>query len=76
MMRSIGFGMGITGAEIEERMAMSGDELVDILNTLLDMGFVETASMKDHVTSADYATEIYEINPSYASDLRTAMKRN
>jgi hypothetical protein len=75
MMRTIGFGVGITGAEIQERMAMSADELMDILNTLLDTGFVETASMKDRVTMADYATESFEINPSYATDLRLAMKR-
>ena len=76
MMRTIGFGLGVTGAEIQERMAMSAEETVEILNTLLDTGFVETATMKDRVTLADYATENFEINPSYATDLRLAMKRN
>lgn len=76
MMRSIGFGMGITGSEIQERMALPDDEIVDILNTLMGMGYIETMTMKDHVTLADYATENFEINPSYAAEIRLSMKRN
>ena len=76
MMRSIGFGMGITGSEIQERMALPDDEIVDILNTLMGMGYIETMTMKDRVTLADYATENFEINPSYATEIRLSMKRN
>lgn len=73
--RAIGFGSGITGADIQERMNMTAEELVDILNTLLDMGFIETPTMNENVTLATYATENFEVNPSYAADIRDAIKR-
>jgi hypothetical protein len=76
MMRTIGFGLGITGTEVQERMAMLPDELVDVLNSLMEVGYLETASMKERVTLANYATESFEINPSYASDLKEALKRH
>jgi hypothetical protein len=76
MMRTIGFGLGVTGHEIQERMNLEADELVDILNSLLSTGFVETASMKDQVNHSNFLSESYEINPSYANDLRDAMKRS
>lgn len=75
MMRSIGFGQGITGAEIQERMAMRPEDLVDVLNTLLDTGYIETGSKKESVTLADYAPETYEINPAYSTDLRDSLKK-
>ena len=75
MMRAIGFGLGTSGSELQERLNVSAEELVDLLNTLLDMGFIETTTMKEAVTVADFGDENFEINPSYASDVREAMKR-
>lgn len=75
VLRSIGFGLGIPGAELSERMQMAEDELVDVLNTLLDAGYVETASMRERVEVADFAKETFEVNPSYAGDLKAAMRR-
>ncbi len=75
MVRSIGFGQGITGAEILDRMPMSSEDLVDVLNSLIAAGLIETGSMKDSVTSANFAAENYEINPSYSTDLRDVLKR-
>ena len=76
MMRSIGFGQGVTGAEILDRMPMSAEELVDVLNSLLSAGFIETGSTKESGTSANFAAENYEINPAYSTDLRDVLKRN
>ena len=75
MMRVIGFGLGVAGAEIQERMAMIPEELVDVLNGLLETGFLETTSMKENVTVANYATENFEVNPSYVNEIRDALKR-
>ena len=76
MMRTIGFGLGITGAEVLERMAMIPEELVDVLNSLIEIGYLETPTMKERVTLSDFAAETFEINPSYASDLKEALKRH
>ena len=76
LLKTIGFGLGVSGQELLERTQMSDEDLCDVLNTLLDIGYIETASMKEHVTPEGYATEMFEINPSYAVDLREAMKRS
>jgi hypothetical protein len=76
VLRAIGFGLGIPGSEVRDRMQMAEDELVDVLNTLLDAGFVETESMRERVDVADYAAENFEVNPSYSGDLKTAMRRS
>jgi hypothetical protein len=54
---------------------MAPEDLIDVLNTLLDAGFVETASMRENVALDDYATEDFEVNPSYAGDLKEAMRK-
>ncbi len=75
LLKAIGFGLGVTGDELMERTQMAVDDLCDVLNTLLDIGFVETASMKERVTVEDVPNENFEINPSYASDLKEALRR-
>lgn len=75
LLRAIGFGLGITGEELLERMSMDPSELVDLLNTMLDSGYVEAASMKQQATLADFTSDTYELNPSYTSELRVALKR-
>ena len=75
VMRTIGFGLGLTGAEIQERTQIDMEDLCDLLNTLLDIGYLETATMKERVSIEECATETFEINPSYASDLKVVMRR-
>lgn len=75
IMRSIGFGLGVTGKELHERTQIAPEDLCDVLNTLLDIGYVETTSMKERVTLAAFLTENFEVNPSYANDLKLAMRR-
>ena len=75
VMRTIGFGLGASGAEIQERTNIEMEDLCDLLNTLLDIGYLETTTMRERVPLADCAAETFEINPSYASELKVAMRR-
>jgi predicted transcriptional regulator len=75
LLRTIGFGLGVSGSELAERMNMLPDELVDVINTLIDIGYVETASGREIVKEGEFATENFEITPGFATDLREAMKR-
>ena len=75
VLRAIGFGLGITGRELMDRTNIAPDDLVDILNTLLDIGYMETTSAKERTTMAELETENFEINPSYSNDLKHAMRR-
>ena len=63
------------GAEIQERTNIDPEDLCDLLNTLLDIGYLETETTKERVTLEEMPTELFEINPSYASDLKAAMRR-
>jgi len=75
VMRTIGFGLGVSGAEIQERTNIEAKDLCDLLNTLLDIGYLETPTMKERVTVEEMPAELFEINPSYAGDLKVAMRR-
>ena len=75
LLKAIGFGLGVSGVELQERMQMTAVDLCDVLNTLLDIGYVETVSLKERVTMETLATESFEINPSYASDLKESLRR-
>ncbi|MEQ1850083.1 MAG: hypothetical protein ABMA01_00690 [Chthoniobacteraceae bacterium] len=75
VLRSIGFGLGVSGVELQERTALAAADLADVLNTLLDIGYIETRSLKERVEIDGVLEENFEINPSYANDLKLAMKR-
>jgi hypothetical protein len=75
VMRAIGFGLGVSGTELQERTNIAPEDLCDVLNTLLDIGYIEVTSAKQRVTEADYAAENFEINPSYVADLKDVMRR-
>ena len=75
IMRSIGFGLGVLGREIQERTNIDPEDLCDVLNTLLDIGYLETPTMKERVSLDEMPTETFEINPSYSGDLKAAMRR-
>ena len=75
VMRSIGFGLGVPGQEIQSRTNIDPEDLCDVLNTLLDMGYLETPTMKERVALQEMPTETFEINPSYSGDLKVAMRR-
>jgi hypothetical protein len=76
VLRAIGYGLGVPGAELAERMQMDHGELVDVLNALMGTGYVEVASMKETVTLEDFAGEMFEVNPSFVNDLKEALKRH
>ena len=63
------------GLEIRERTHMDVEDLVDIVNGLLDAGFMETHPPSERVEAAKFDTTMFEINPAYAQDLRVATRR-
>lgn len=75
IVRGIGFGIPITGAELIERMNMDLQDLADSLSSLLQIGYVETASLKEELGPDDLVAETFEINPAYGGELREAIRR-
>ena len=76
VLRAIDYANGNTGTEICERTQIEGPDLADILNGLCDVGYVEPFPMVDLINTANYAKTLFEVNPSYALQLKEAMKRN
>ena len=75
VLRSIDYATGNTGNEIRERTAIDGSDVADILNALLEIGYVEVFPPVEPVTFFNYAESRFEINPSYALQLKEAMRR-
>jgi DNA-binding MarR family transcriptional regulator len=75
VLRAIDFAMGNTGAEIRERTQIAVEDLLDILNGLIDVGYAETLPPRERVTEDEFATAVFEVNPSYAMELREALIR-
>lgn len=75
VLRAIGYGLGVKGTDLAERMQMDQSDLVDVLNALIELGYVEAASMKQSVAVEDFADDTFEMNPSFVNDLKEALKR-
>ena len=75
VLRAIDYATGNTGTELCEKTSIEGTEVADILNGLCEVGFVEIYPYADQVTLANYAESRFEVNPSYALQLKEAMRR-
>lgn len=76
VLRAIDYSTGSTGAEIGATTHIETDELADILNGLCAVGYVEVFPYAERVTAGSCAAARFEVNPSYALDLKTALRRN
>jgi hypothetical protein len=79
--KAIDYATGSTGLEICEHTRMDESELIDMLNGLSDVGYVEAYAagndlpLTKSVPLEAFATTRFEINPSYALQLKEAMRR-
>lgn len=76
VIRSIDYATGSTGAEIATRTQIEPGDLADLLHSLCDIGYVEPTPYTDYITFGNYADLRFEVNPAYALELKSAMKRN
>jgi len=75
VLRAIDYAVGSTGVEIRDKTAIEGTDVADILNSLCDIGYVEVFPPAEPINYLNYAESRFEINPSYALQLKEAMKR-
>jgi hypothetical protein len=76
VLRAIDYTSGSTGDEIRETTHIDGSDVADILNGLCDAGYVEVFPYAEQVTFLTYAKSRFEVNPSYALELKEAMRRH
>lgn len=75
VLRAIDYATGSTGTEIQEKTSIDGADVAEILNALCEIGYSEVFPLVDVVTVTNYAESRFEINPSYALQLKEAMRR-
>ena len=75
VLRAIDYTVGSTGEEIFERTQIEPGDVADILNGLFDVGFVETFPPVGPITALNFSATRFEMNPSYALQLKAALKR-
>ena len=76
VLRAIDYASGSTGAEIQDRTQIEGCDIADILHALCDVGYIESFPDLAAVTFLNYADTRFEVNPSYAQELKEAMQRS
>lgn len=75
VVRCIDYTASTPGLEIRERTHMEIEDLVDVMNGLLDAGFMETMPPSERVAVDKFDTTLFEINPAYSQELRVATRR-
>jgi len=75
VLRSIDFSAATPGAEILEHSRLAPEDLVDVLNGLISVGYAEVIPYAEMTSVATFRDSHFEVNPSYALELRAAMVR-
>jgi hypothetical protein len=75
LVRAIGFTEPMMGAELQDAVNMTVDDVTDTLNSLMSAGFVESVPYHEEVELAEMPVTAFELNPAYASELRQALFR-
>ena len=81
VLKAIDQTTGTFGPDLATTTHLEEQDLVDILSGLMDVGYVEAYAGEDQrmpleeATLAAFATTRFEVNPSYALQIRQAMRR-
>lgn len=75
VIRTAEYESSIAGKDIRERTHMELEDIVDVVNGLLDAGFMETHPPSEHVARETFDTTMFEVNPAYIQELRAATRR-
>ena len=76
VLRSLDFTTGNTGEELQNHTRIEPEDLVDIINGLMEVGYMEVAPYAEKTSLETYAASMFEVNPSYAQQLRAATARS
>lgn len=75
VVRTLGFALGQTGAEMLDNTKLEPEQLVDVLNGLLSAGYVEATPYTETVTQESLVNLTFETNPSFSQELKKAIGR-
>lgn len=75
VLRYVDWATGSSGQELLEATRLEPEDLVDVINALMEVGFMEMVPYADHTDVGTFREKTFEINPSYALELKAAMHR-
>jgi len=73
VLRYIDWSTGTPGQEIMENTRIEPADLVDVINGLMEVGFIEMVPYADKTDVETFREKTFEVNPSYALELKAAM---
>ncbi len=73
MVRSLGFGLAVSGEELLENTRIALDDLADVLSGLMEVGYVESTPFSERTTPEVLPKTEYEVNSAYAHELKAAL---
>jgi hypothetical protein len=76
VVRAIGFSTSTTGEQILEHTRIEPEELVEVLNGLITVGYAEMVPYGERTDLESFRQVNFEINPSYVLELREAVFRD
>lgn len=75
VLRAIDFSTGTLGEELLERTKLEPEDLVDVLNGLMTVGYAEMRPYGETTSMETVGQTTFDVNPSYAIQLREALVR-
>ncbi len=73
VVRALGFGLAVPGPELLEHTRLCEEDLADVLNALMEVGYVESTPFAEKTTVAALATTEFEVNSAYVHELKAAL---
>ena len=73
VLRVLDFAAGNTGEELMESSRLEADDLVSVLSSLMGPGYLEMSPYAEEAVLETFRAARFDINPSYAQELRAAM---
>ncbi len=73
VIRSIGFALSVGGSELLDITRLEVPDLVDVLNGLMEVGYVECDPFANQTSADALPATQYEVNSAYAHELKTAL---
>lgn len=75
LLRAIDFANGTSGEELLKITNFVPEDFVDVMNGLISVGYAEVVPYAEFTTIEACRGAMFEVNPSYALELRTALRR-
>jgi hypothetical protein len=73
LIRALRFGLAVPGTELLESTRLSDEDLADVLNAMMEVGYVESTPFTEKTSAGALATTAFEINSAYVHELKAAI---